>query len=63
MSPVGYFETWPIVGAWNSGYDTGLVYAVNSTSGFWCTIYAGPDRNIDWNMNIIPVRLKYTGDD
>jgi uncharacterized protein (TIGR02145 family) len=63
MSAVGYYTTWPTI-EFESGYDAGLNYMVNylDDGGYWSSIYYAPDRNIDWNYNIIAVRLKYTGD-
>jgi hypothetical protein len=69
LSVVGYFDTWPEIGVWHSGfyddskqYSPAVRYAQQTTTG-WCSEFYYNFGSYNADFNFIPIRLKYTGDD
>jgi hypothetical protein len=67
LSPVGYYDVWPIVGVWQNGFDNGLprlsyMMVGNEELYGWCTLIYGVN-NYAWNFNFVPIRFKYIADE
>jgi uncharacterized protein (TIGR02145 family) len=65
LSPVGYYDTWPVPGVWHNGFDDGLPrlsYLMPQDNLGWSVLIWGVN-SYEWNFNFIPIRFKYIADE
>jgi uncharacterized protein (TIGR02145 family) len=65
FSPVGYYDTWPVPGVWQNGFDNSLArisYLMPQDDKGWSALIYGLNNNA-WNFNFVPIRFKYIADE